>query len=64
MRPVSPRFIACERPLSDSRIVVFGVPFDEIAPLLEPGDAILVKGSRAVGLEGIPTLIEKLSQAW
>jgi UDP-N-acetylmuramoyl-tripeptide--D-alanyl-D-alanine ligase len=38
--------------------------FDEIAPLLEPGDAILVKGSRAVGLEGIPILIEKLSQAW
>ncbi len=38
--------------------------FDEIAPLLAPGDAILVKGSRAVGLEGIPTLIEKLSEAW
>jgi UDP-N-acetylmuramoyl-tripeptide--D-alanyl-D-alanine ligase len=38
--------------------------FDEIAPLLEPGDAILVKGSRAVGLEGIPDLIEKHSRAW
>ena len=38
--------------------------FDEIAPLLAPGDAILVKGSRSVGLEGIPNLIEKLSQAW
>jgi UDP-N-acetylmuramoyl-tripeptide--D-alanyl-D-alanine ligase len=38
--------------------------FDEIAELLEPGDAILVKGSRAVGLEGIPALIEKHSRAW
>ena len=38
--------------------------FEEIAPLLEPGDAILVKGSRAVGLEGIPELIEKHSRAW
>ena len=32
--------------------------------LLRPGDAILVKASRAVGLEGIPDLIEKHSQAW
>jgi UDP-N-acetylmuramoyl-tripeptide--D-alanyl-D-alanine ligase len=31
---------------------------------LRPGDAILVKASRAVGLEGIPVLIEKHSQAW
>ena len=29
-----------------------------------PGDAILVKASRAVGLEGIPALIEKLAGAW
>ena len=29
-----------------------------------PGDAILVKASRAVGLEGIPALIEKHAQAW
>ena len=28
MRPVSPRFIACERPLSDSRIVIYGIPFE------------------------------------
>jgi UDP-N-acetylmuramoyl-tripeptide--D-alanyl-D-alanine ligase len=38
--------------------------FDPIAAALRPGDAILVKGSRAVGLEGIPTLIEKLSRTW
>ncbi len=31
---------------------------------LEPGDAILVKASRSVGLEGIPALIEKRSSAW
>ncbi len=39
-------------------------PSLEIADLLRPGDAILVKGSRAVGLEGIPALIEKHSRAW
>ena len=49
---------------ADGVAVADAASFDEIAELLEPGDAILVKGSRAVGLEGIPTLIEKLSQAW
>jgi UDP-N-acetylmuramyl pentapeptide synthase len=38
--------------------------FDPIAEVLRPGDAILVKGSRAVGLEGIPDLIQKHSLAW
>ena len=38
--------------------------FPEIAGVLQPGDAILVKASRAVGLEGIPALIEKHSRAW
>jgi UDP-N-acetylmuramoyl-tripeptide--D-alanyl-D-alanine ligase len=38
--------------------------FDEIAAALRPGDVILVKASRAVGLEGIPALIEKHSRAW
>src|SRR4029453_14500539 len=28
MRPVSPRFIACERSLSGGRIIVYGVPFE------------------------------------
>jgi len=36
----------------------------ELLDLLRPGDAILVKASRAVGLEGIPALIEKHSEAW
>jgi len=38
--------------------------FDPIAAELRPGDAILVKGSRSVGLEGIPKLIQKHSHAW
>jgi UDP-N-acetylmuramoyl-tripeptide--D-alanyl-D-alanine ligase len=38
--------------------------FDGVARLLEPGDAILVKASRAVGLEGIPASIEKRAGAW
>ena len=38
--------------------------FDSVASLLQPGDAILVKGSRAVGLEGIPASIEKRARAW
>ena len=28
MRPVSPRFIACERTLADGRIIVYGIPFE------------------------------------
>lgn len=32
--------------------------------LLRPGDAILVKASRAVGLEGVPAQIAKIAQAW
>lgn len=28
MRPASPRFIACERPLAESRIIVYGIPFE------------------------------------
>jgi len=38
--------------------------FGAIAAVLRPGDAILVKGSRSVGLEGIPELIQKHSCAW
>ena len=38
--------------------------FDRVADLLHPGDAILVKASRAVGLEGIPASIEKRARAW
>ena len=28
MRPVSPRFIACDRSLADGRIIVYGIPFE------------------------------------
>src|SRR3989441_10071992 len=28
MRVVSPRFIACDRPLSEARIVLYGIPFE------------------------------------
>jgi UDP-N-acetylmuramoyl-tripeptide--D-alanyl-D-alanine ligase len=38
--------------------------FADAAGLLQPGDAILVKASRAVGLEGIPASIEKRARAW
>ncbi len=38
--------------------------FGRVAGLLHPGDAILVKASRAVGLEGIPASIEKRAGAW
>jgi UDP-N-acetylmuramoyl-tripeptide--D-alanyl-D-alanine ligase len=38
--------------------------FDAVAGLLRSGDAILVKASRAVGLEGIPSSIEKRAGAW
>ncbi len=38
--------------------------FAEVESLLRPGDVILVKASRAVGLEGIPAQIEKLSTTW
>ena len=46
------------------RYVPEGARFDTVAGVLRPGDAILVKASRAVGLEGIPALIEKHSRAW
>ena len=32
--------------------------------LLQPGDAILVKASRAVGLEGVPSAITKVAETW
>ncbi len=45
-------------------VVADATAFDRIAPELRPGDAILVKASRSVGLEGIPALIQKHSRAW
>jgi UDP-N-acetylmuramoyl-tripeptide--D-alanyl-D-alanine ligase len=32
--------------------------------VFRPGDVVLVKASRAVGLEGVPARIAKLAQAW
>ncbi len=49
---------------AEGRLVPDAGSFAEVVDLLRPGDAILVKASRAVGLEGIPSLIEKHSQAW
>jgi UDP-N-acetylmuramoyl-tripeptide--D-alanyl-D-alanine ligase len=50
---------------ADGRFVPSADAFDETTlDVLRPGDAIVVKASRAVGLEGIPVLIEKHSQAW
>jgi UDP-N-acetylmuramoyl-tripeptide--D-alanyl-D-alanine ligase len=49
----------------DDGIAVSGAAaFAPIAAVLRPGDAILVKGSRSVGLEGIPGLIQKHSFGW
>jgi UDP-N-acetylmuramoyl-tripeptide--D-alanyl-D-alanine ligase len=38
--------------------------FAEVEELVRPGDAVLVKASRAVGLEGIAGLIEKRARTW
>jgi len=37
---------------------------DVVGGLVRPGDAVLVKASRAVGLEGVPDRIAKLAEAW
>src|SRR5215468_2216157 len=39
MRPVSPRFIACHRSLSDARIVIYGVPFEGRVNLRKGADS-------------------------
>ena len=38
--------------------------YRDVEDVVRPGDVILVKASRAVGLEGIPALIEKQAGAW
>jgi UDP-N-acetylmuramyl pentapeptide synthase len=35
--------------------------FDDV---FRPGDVVLVKASRAVGLEGVPARIANLAEAW
>jgi hypothetical protein len=32
--------------------------------MLRPGDAVLVKASRAVGLEGIPSQLANFAEEW
>ena len=49
---------------AEGAAVADAAAFADVVDVLEPGDAILVKASRAVGLEGIPALIEKHSRAW
>ena len=40
MRPVSPRFIACyDRPLSDARIAIYGIPFEGRVNLRKGADS-------------------------
>ena len=51
-------------PTPSRRWIPDAAAFDDVASLLQPGDAILVKASRAVGLEGIPASIEKRARAW
>jgi UDP-N-acetylmuramoyl-tripeptide--D-alanyl-D-alanine ligase len=36
----------------------------QLGDLLRPGDAVLVKASRSVGLEGIPERVQNLCEAW
>jgi UDP-N-acetylmuramoyl-tripeptide--D-alanyl-D-alanine ligase len=51
--------------VGESRFLSDAASFDgAVLAELRPGDAIVVKASRAVGLEGIPALIEKHSEAW
>ena len=57
------RYLGAGGPPSRNWIPTAGA-FGSVVDLLHPGDAILVKASRAVGLEGIPGLIEKRSRAW
>ncbi len=39
MRPVSPRYIACQGTLADSRIIVYGIPFEGRVNLRKGADA-------------------------
>ena len=50
--------------VAEGRFAADAAAVEELLTALRPGDAILVKASRAVGLEGIPAMIEKHSQAW
>jgi UDP-N-acetylmuramoyl-tripeptide--D-alanyl-D-alanine ligase len=48
----------------ETRWIPDAAAFPGVADVIRPGDAVLVKASRAVGLEGIPEQIENLSRSW
>ena len=50
--------------VAEMRWIPDAAGFTAVEDLLQPGDAVLVKASRAVGLEGIPAAIENLSEQW
>jgi UDP-N-acetylmuramoyl-tripeptide--D-alanyl-D-alanine ligase len=47
--------------VAEMRWLELGAGAEEV---VQPGDAVLVKASRAVGLEGVPDRIAKLAGAW
>jgi UDP-N-acetylmuramoyl-tripeptide--D-alanyl-D-alanine ligase len=53
-----------ERANGDTAWIGNASAFPDVVSLLRPGDAILVKASRAVGLEGIVGEIAKIARAW
>jgi UDP-N-acetylmuramoyl-tripeptide--D-alanyl-D-alanine ligase len=48
----------------EERWIADAAGFGAVADVVKPGDAVLVKASRAVGLEGIAAEIEKIAAAW
>jgi len=56
MTPGVPEMVWVERP-ADLDAAILGA-------VARPGDAVLVKASRAVGLEGIPATLAKIAQTW
>jgi UDP-N-acetylmuramoyl-tripeptide--D-alanyl-D-alanine ligase len=49
---------------AEERWVADAAAFPTVADVVRPGDAVLVKASRAVGLEGIADEIEKIAAGW
>ncbi len=49
---------------ADEHWIPTAAAFGDVAGVLDPGDGVLVKASRAVGLEGIAGEIEKIARAW
>ncbi len=49
---------------AETRWIPDAAAFADVADVLRRGDAVLVKASRAIGLEGIAEQIENLSRSW